>query len=172
MTRREIRRGVSADWPALAEIFWRSVHEGAAPRYDAAQRAAWLPDRPAPEDMAARLADQIVWVAEEGGRVTGFVTLRRDGTLDLAYVLPEARGTGAAAALLVVLENHAAATGLRRLTVRASDMARPFLARHGWEVVAPAPQTWAGVVIPATDMARTLALRRARTDPPPPLSRK
>jgi putative acetyltransferase len=156
MTPREIRRARDADWPAIADIFWRGVREGAAPCYSEAQRRAWLPDRPDPGAFAARLRDQTVWVAEEANRVTGFVTLRADGYLDLAYVLPERRGTGTAGALLAVLENHAAVRGVRHLTVRASDMARPFLARHGWTEVAPAPQTRDGVVIPATDMARTL----------------
>ncbi|PWJ18305.1 GNAT family N-acetyltransferase [Jannaschia seohaensis] len=157
MILREIRRARDADWPEIAEIFWRGVQEGAAPRYSEAQRRAWLPARPEPSAFAARLGEQAVWVAEEGRRVTGFLTLRADGYLDMAYVLPEMRGTGTAAALLAVLENHAAAQGLRRLTVRASDMARPFLARHGWTVIAPAPQTRDGIVIPATDMARALA---------------
>lgn len=156
MTGREIRRADPADLPRLAEVFWRGVREGAAPRYSEAQRRAWLPERPAPEAFAARLADQTVWVAEEAGRLTGFVTLRGDGWLDLAYVLPEARGTGTADALLAMLENHAAAAGLPRLTTRASAMARPFFARHGWDVSAPAPQTRGGVVLEATDMVRDL----------------
>ncbi|WP_167766862.1 GNAT family N-acetyltransferase [Jannaschia formosa] len=142
--------------PAIVEILWRGVREGAAPRYDAAQRAAWLPQRPEPDAFAERISGQTVWVAEEAGQVTGFVTLRADGYLDFAHVLPEQRGTGTADALLAMLENHAAAQGLRRLTVRASDMARPFLARHGWTVVAPAPQMRDGIVIPATEMARAL----------------
>ncbi|UWQ17262.1 GNAT family N-acetyltransferase [Jannaschia sp. M317] len=154
--RREVRRATPADLPAITGVFWRGVHEGATPRYDAAQRHAWLPERPTPAAFADRLGDQAVWVAQEGEIVTGFVTLRGDGYLDFAYVLPEVRGTGTADALLAVLENHARVRGLTRLTVRASDMARPFLARHGWTDAAPAPQVRNGVTIPATDMARAL----------------
>lgn len=154
---REIRRGRSADAPALVELFWRGVHEGAAPRYTEAQRRAWLPARPDPLAFAERLAPQEVFVAEEDGVAAGFMTLTRRGLLDLAYVAPEMRGTGLAGALLAVLENHARSRGLSQLTTRASDMARPFLARHGWYDVARAPQVRAGVVIPATQMARDLA---------------
>ena len=88
--------------------------------------------------------------------MTGFVSLRPDGLLDFAYVLPEMRRTGTAAALLAVLEAHAAARGFERLSTRASDMARPFFARHGWRVEGPAPQDRDGTTVPATDMVRDL----------------
>ncbi|WGH79090.1 GNAT family N-acetyltransferase [Jannaschia ovalis] len=153
MTGWTVRRGGAADAVALARIFWRAVHEGAAPRYDAAQRAAWLPAPPAPAAFADRLAPQAVVVADGRDDPIGFMTLGPSGHLDPAYVLPEWRGTGLADALLAVLLNHAATAGLTRLTTRASDMARPFFARHGWQVVAPAPRIRAGVVLPATDMA-------------------
>ncbi|MGB3554654.1 MAG: GNAT family N-acetyltransferase [Jannaschia sp.] len=153
---REVRRGIPEDIAALTDILWRGVHEGAAPRYTAEQRRAWLPERPTPEAFADRLAGQTIWVAEEAGRLTGFITLRDDGYLDFAYVLPEMRGTGTADSLLTVLENHAAARGLDRLTVRASDMARPFLVRRGWHVTAPEPQVREDVTMPATEMARDL----------------
>ena len=153
----DVRPGGAADAGTLAGIFWRSVHEGAAPRYDAAQRAAWLPARPSAEAFAARLEGQRVWVAERDGAATGFATLRPDGYLDFLYVLPEARGDGTAGALLAAVEAHARGAGLRRLTVRASDMARPFLARRGWAAVGDAAQVRGGVTIPATDMARALA---------------
>ncbi|WP_298434123.1 GNAT family N-acetyltransferase [uncultured Jannaschia sp.] len=152
----EIREGRAADLPALIEIFWRGVHEGAAPRYDDAERVAWLPARPDVAAFAQRLADQTVRVAERDGAPVGFMTLRGDGYLDLAYVAPEERGQGTADALLAVLENGARAAGHTRLTARASDLARPFLARLGWTVVAPAPQVRDGVTIRATDMMRDL----------------
>ena len=155
---REVRAAAPADREAIADIFWRGVSEGAAPRYDAAQRAAWLPERPDAAAFAARLAGQRVWVSA-GRAPTGFATLRADGYLDFLYVLPEHRGDGTADALLAVAVNAALAAGLGRLTTRASDMARPFFARHGWHAVAPAPQTRGGVTVPATDMALTLSAR-------------
>lgn len=153
----EIRRGKPGDIPALIEILWRGVHEGAAPRYSTQQRAAWMPRRPSPADYADRLAGQVVFVAEQDGSPTGFMTLRADGYLDLAYVMPEARGNGTADALLAVLLNHARVSGLIALTARASDMARPFFIRHGWQATGPAPQVRDGVTIPATDMILPLA---------------
>lgn len=153
---REIRRGGAADLPVLADIFWRGVHDGAAPKYTPAQRHAWLPDRPHGDGWTARLAGQAIFVATQDGTHTGFMTLKPDGYLDFAYVLPDARGTGTADALLAVLMNHAAVTGTLDLKTRASDMARPVFARNGWHAVGPAPQMRQGVVITATDMAMSL----------------
>ncbi len=154
---REIRRGRADDIPALIDILWRGVHEGAAPRYSAQQCRAWMPVRPTPEGFAIRLAGQAVFVAELDGVPTGFMTLRGDGCVDFAYVVPEARGTGTADALLAMLVNHARISGIGTLTARASDMARPFFARHGWTTIAPAPQVRDDVTIPATDMTLPLA---------------
>ncbi|MCK0165993.1 GNAT family N-acetyltransferase [Jannaschia sp. S6380] len=147
---------MSDDVPALIDVFWCGVHEGAAPAYDEGQRRAWLPARPSVEAFAARLDPQTVFVAEAAGRITGFMTLRPDGHLDLAFVLPDVRGDGTAAALLAMVENHARVAGLTRLETRASDMARPFFLRHGWTVLRPAPQLRHGVTIPATEMSRDL----------------
>lgn len=150
---REIRRGQSSDLPALTLIFWRGVHEGAAPHYTSSQRAAWLPRQPDPAALGARLEDQTVLVAAQEGVPVGFITRTPAGHIDLLYVLPEMRGGGAADALWVVMLNDALNNGLAGLTTRASDMARSFFVRNGWSVVADAPQTRAGVVIGATDMA-------------------
>lgn len=153
---REIRRGHPDDLRDLIDVFWRGVHEGAAPRYTRAQRRAWLPYRPDPDVWATRLAGQDVFQAEEDGTRTGFLTLTPEGYLDFAYVLPEVRGTGTADALLALLMNHAQVRGLRRLTTRASDMARPFFLRHGWDIIGPDPQIRDGLTLSSTRMALSL----------------
>ncbi|MEM7488117.1 MAG: GNAT family N-acetyltransferase [Pseudomonadota bacterium] len=149
----EVRRGGPADIPDLTGILWRGIHEGAAPRYSAAQRRAWLPEPLSSDAYAARLAGQALFVATRDGAPVGFMTLRADGYLDYAHVLPEERGRGTADALLAMVENHARAQGLARLTVRASEMARPFLARHGWQATGDATTIRDGVALPSTHMA-------------------
>lgn len=129
-----IRRGRSADWPRLGQIFYRSVREGAGPEYDEAQRAAWMPAEPEPVAWAERLDAQRVWIAEREGEAVGFMTLREDGHIDLAFVAPEAIGTGVAHALYDVLEVAARAAGMKRLTSDASARARVFFDRRGWRV--------------------------------------
>ncbi|MEM8822636.1 MAG: GNAT family N-acetyltransferase [Pseudomonadota bacterium] len=150
----EVRRGNMSDVPALIDIFWCGVHEGAAPKYGPAQRRAWLPARPTSEAYAARLAGQTIFIAERGGTPVGFMTVSQNGLLDFAYVLPAERGQGTADILLAMVENHARASDIGRLTTRASDMARPFLARWGWRVTGDATVMRNGIAIPSTHMAR------------------
>lgn len=121
------------DAPALAEIFFRAVHEGAVDYYTARERAAWAPRDALPPDWADRLGRQMTQVAEtDGFSPAGFMTLGHDGHLDLAYVAPEAMGTGVAAALydrLLVLAREA---GMTRLETEASHLARRFFLKQGW----------------------------------------
>ncbi|MDJ0827010.1 MAG: GNAT family N-acetyltransferase [Rhodobacter sp.] len=129
MTR--IRRYRSADAGALAEIFFRAVHEGARTKYTEEERQAWAPTRPSPEDWARRLDGLITFVAFESGSLVGFMSLRSDGYLDLAFVLPEWMGKGVADALLRCLESEARRCGIGLLTTEASHLARSFFLRHG-----------------------------------------
>ena len=128
-----------ADAAALRRVFWRAVQEGAASAYDLRQRDAWARAPEAPPDWPDRLGRQITLVAEttdgDGGPL-GFMTLGHDGHLDLAFVLPEAMGGGAAAALHDRLLAEAEARGIDRLTTEASHLARRFLLKQGWSEIA------------------------------------
>ena len=129
-----VRDAGPADAEALGELFLLSVREGAAPRYTASERAAWMPAQPTGAAWADRLAKLDVVLAEEQEKKLGFMSLGADGYVDLAFVHPDARGTGVADALYAVLHSRALAANIPRLTTHASLMARSFFARHGWEV--------------------------------------
>jgi putative acetyltransferase len=122
------------DRAAARRIYWRAIMEGTAGRIGAAERAAWAgspePDFSNPD----KLLDQWCWIAEEDGRPTGFMSLCRDGLLDMAFVIPEVMGKGTAAALYDTLLARARAEGLARLTVLASPFSRSFLLRRGWRL--------------------------------------
>ena len=95
----------------------------------------------APEDLGApdpaeRLAlwtrilgrDDPVWVAEEGGRIVGFVALEGEHLTEL-YVDPVAQGAGVGTALLA----QAVAAGASELDVLAGNgHAQAFYAARGW----------------------------------------
>jgi putative acetyltransferase len=124
-----------------ALIYWRAIMEGSTHYLTEAERLAWAvspePDRTEPD----KLLDQWCWIAEEDGRPTGFMSLCHDGLLDMAFVLPEARRGGTAAALYDTLQAKARAEGLTRLTVVASEMSQRFLSRRGWTVDHEGPET-------------------------------
>lgn len=131
-----IRRFRSDDSAPLRTIFRRAVLEGAAAHYTPAQLHAWAdaPNAAGPcwED---RLGQHITVVADSPDGPTGFMTLGRDGYLDLAFVLPEATGTGVADALHDRILAEAAQLGLTRLSTEASLRAEGFFTRMGWTLL-------------------------------------
>lgn len=130
-----LRRYRPDDRAACHQVFYRAVHEGAAAAYTAPQRAAWAPRPTHDPSTPDRLADQLAWLGEDAqGKVAGFMTLRPDGYLDMAFVLPEARGKGLAAELYTQILADATAQALPCLTAHASLLMRPFLAKRGWQV--------------------------------------
>lgn len=155
-----IRPYRAGDAPACHALFYRAVHEGAAARYTPEQRAAWAPHAVLPAEIEAsfdqRLSGQITWVAEEAGRIEGFMSLRQDGYVDYTYVAPERMGTGLAGELYKKIKASARKLGLKRLTTEASHLARPFFARRGWELMAAQQVDRQGVRIPNFTMKRDL----------------
>ena len=157
-----VRSYAAGDAPALGEIFHRAVHEGAAGRYSAEERAAWSPRVPDTLKWQDRLAEAETVVAEGPDGPVGFMSLYLDRAyLDLAFVLPEAMGKGVAAALYAVLETRARATGLTRLTTEASLLAEPFFARQGWQIVKRQRVERLGVMIPNAVMEKDLVAGEA-----------
>ena len=151
-----IRKFEFADADGCADLFYRAVHEGAAAKYSADQRCAWVPVRPDAAQFAAKLGAQRCFVADDGA-IQGFMSLTDEGYLDMAYVHPTQRGTGLAGQLYAAVLNQAHNLRLRRLTTHASLLARPFFARHGWEVDAPEEIERNGVLIPRFRMFLSLS---------------
>lgn len=151
-----IRPFHSSDAAALAALFYESVHKGARRAYDAAQRRAWAPRVPDAAAWRDRLSAQTVLVAERDGDPVGFMTLREDGRIDLAFVAPAAIGQGVARALYDEILQEARQAGMPRLHAEASLMARPFFERQGWSVIVPETVVRDGVSIPRFRMEKRL----------------
>ena len=132
MTKTRLRRATPADFEALGCVMFRAIHEGPSP-YSRAQRIAWLAAPNSGADWAERMAAQHV-VLGEADEITGFMTLTDTGYIDLAYILPAARGRGLFAGLLGGIETEARRIGLTRLTTHASLMAQPAFARHDFAI--------------------------------------
>jgi putative acetyltransferase len=157
-----VRDYVKDDRAACALVFYRAVREGSAHIYDAAQLAAWAPSPLPDPDQPDRMLDQWCWVAERGDGVVGFMSLDHSGYLDMAFVLPEEMGKGTAAALYTPLLAKAHAMGFARLTVIASPLARPFLAKRGWVVDRPEDMTADGQIYAVFHMSLDLSEGPAR----------
>ena len=141
-----VRQYIDADCAGCMNVFFRAVQIGAAGAYDQAQRDAWCPEIPqASQENCDRLAGADSVVAELDGTVIGFMSLEKDGHLDMAFVAPEHMGQGVAGALYDQLFAKAQHRGLCRLNTEASHLARGFFARKGWQVVKPETVTRRGV---------------------------
>ncbi|WP_309666020.1 GNAT family N-acetyltransferase [Tabrizicola sp.] len=139
-----IRPYVADDWQAADLVYYRAIREGTGDIYSEAQRIAWAPDPILGDDTPDKLLDQWCWVAEAEGRMTGFMSLCPDGLLDMAFVIPEARGDGTAATLYDTLIAKARAETLPRLTVIASPFSHRFLLKRGWQVDSDGPEVHDG----------------------------
>lgn len=73
--------------------------------------------------------------------------LEADGHIDHLYCLPDAAGTGVAAALYGEIEAAARARGIARLYTEASEPARRFFLKRGFAVVERNDFEIAGVAI-------------------------
>jgi putative acetyltransferase len=127
-----LRPFVPADARRCAEIFRLSIEELAAEDYNADQREAWASRADDEDAFGARLSGSLTLLAVVDGAVAGFASLRGADAIDMLFVDPEFARQGAGAALIAALTKLAEARGAKRLTVEASDAARPLFERHGF----------------------------------------
>jgi putative acetyltransferase len=149
-----VRAYAAADLDRLIALFRDSVRGIARRDYTLDQLLAWAPDEVDQESWRLRLAASNSWVAAEGERVAGFITLEPEGLIDMLYVDAELQGRGVATALLRRLETAASSRGLARLFTDASVTARPFFARRGFSVIAAQTVARCGVELRNFQMAR------------------
>ncbi len=142
-----IRRFRDDDTVAAAELYFASVRQGTRGFYDEDQRQAWAPDVPNTTYWHRKLTSQTCFVAEAADRLLGFMTIDRKGHIDLAFVAPDAIGTGVAWRLYQAVEAEAGAKNLARLNVEASHLARRFFERQGWSVIREKSNTRRGVAL-------------------------
>lgn len=121
------------DCPALAHLFYETVHTVNAAHYSPAQLDAWAPA--CGPDLAAwdkSFRAHLTLIAELDGKLAGFGDMDTAcGYLDRLYVHKDFQGRGVATALCGALEQAAAGP----VTTHASVTARPFFARRGYRVL-------------------------------------
>ncbi len=144
------------DAAPLGELMYLSVRDGAARHYTAAQRHAWISEPRVGDQWQLRLEAATTFVAEDGDGLAGFMTLATDGYIDLAFVRPDCLGRGVAVGLYQRLETRALELGLARLYCEASDLAKPFFLRQGWQLIATQQVAANGVMLRNHKMEKRL----------------
>ena len=127
-----IRPYRSADCPALAELFYETVHAVCARDYAPEQLDAWATGEVDLAAWDASLLAHRTLVAVEGETIVGFADMDGSGYLDRLYVHRDFQRRGVASALCDALE---AASAAETFTTHASLTARSFLEHRGWRVV-------------------------------------
>lgn len=89
--------------------------------------------------------------------MVGYGDLESDGHIDHLYCRPEAAGTGVAATLLEELITRARDSGIERLYVEASELARGLFERRGFTVLHRRDFDVRGVAIHNYAMEKQLA---------------
>jgi putative acetyltransferase len=127
-----LRPYLPADAHRCAEIFRSSIEELAADDYDEDQREAWASRADDEQAFGARLSEALTLLALIDGAVAGFASLKGADQIDMLFIDPEFARKGAGRALVEALTKLAQARGAKRLTVEASDVAKPLFERQGF----------------------------------------
>lgn len=155
----EIRAFRDSDAPALAAIFFASVREIGRRHYTADQVAAWAPGVPDADDFVRRASDGRTFLVAigEDGQPIAYGDLEADGHIDHIYCSPEAAGRGVARKLYEELERVARSAGINVLFVEASEPAKTFFLKQGFESIGPNALALNGVEIHNYRMRKALS---------------
>ena len=152
-----LRPYVPADARRCAEIFRTAIEELAADDYDAEQREAWASRADDEAAFGKGLAAMLTLIAVVEGEAAGFASLKGADVIHMLYVAPEYARLGAAAALVDALTKLAGARGAKRLTVEASETAKPLFDKLGFAAQSRNVVEVGGEWLANTTMTRTLA---------------
>lgn len=132
-----VRPYAPRDAAAMADLYQRSVRALGPADYSPEQVAAWAGGGATAERFAELMVDgrRGLVAVDDGDQVIGFTDVEADGHIHFLYVAPEAKGSGAAGALLDAVEAIAAEAGTVRLYSEASEAARRFFVRRGFIVL-------------------------------------
>lgn len=129
-----VRPFTDSDAPALARILFTAVREIASAHYTAEQVIAWAPVLPSPDRFRERASDgRTLLVAVDDSDVpVAYGDCEADGHIDHLFCLPTYSRQGVAAAVFQELERVARMAGIGRLYVEASEPARRFFCKQGF----------------------------------------
>ncbi|MBO0695247.1 MAG: GNAT family N-acetyltransferase [Verrucomicrobia bacterium] len=131
-----IRRATPDDALAIATLYHDTVKKINSRHYAPAQIQAWAGATPDPQKWLERQTTRTTFVDEQDGIIRGFAELENNGHIGAVYVHADYQRKGIASALLKKVEEEAVARGANCLLTDASVTARPFFAKHGFEIVA------------------------------------
>lgn len=127
----QIRRYTPADCPAMAALFYDTVHRVNCRDYTPEQLDVWATGQVDLESWNRSFLAHHTLVAMKDGILVGFGDMDSTGYLDRLYVHADYQGQGIATALCDALEKAVPGP----ITTHASITARPFFEKRGYAVV-------------------------------------
>lgn len=129
------RQAGPGDLPAMQNLFVNTIREVCKADYADSQVQAWSAGSGNKRRWDEMIAQQYVLVACSGDELTGFISLRHDGYVDMLYVHHDHQREGLASALYGRIEQKAMEWTLTFLMSDVSITARPFFEHNGFYVV-------------------------------------
>jgi putative acetyltransferase len=151
-----LRPALPADFADLAILFQASIEELSLDAYDDAQRAVWAAKADDEAAWAKHLAGCLTLIAEEDGEPVGFAAMRDNSIIENVHVHPDMAFMGVGAQLIDALERLAAARGVAKMSVAATDNATAFFERVGYVAVRRSALSAGDQWLPATVMEKAL----------------
>ncbi|UBF27834.1 GNAT family N-acetyltransferase [Kovacikia minuta CCNUW1] len=130
-----IRTYEKGDTEELMQLFYDTVHEVNIQDYTQEQVNAWAPDNMSLEAWSEGFEDRFVYIAEEGGTISGFGELEPNGHIARFFCHKAFQRQGVGSQILNQIEAQAKSLGLLRLFTEASITARPFFEHKGFVVL-------------------------------------
>ena len=156
-----LRPYLPQDAAVLADIFRASIEELTEDDYTPPQQEAWAAVADNEQAFTARLGKQLTLIGTLEGSPVGFASLQDNKIIDMLYVHPAVAGQGIGTMLYDALEKLASARGASELTVDASDSAREFFLRRGFEPYRRNTISVGNEWIANTTMKKTLPAKRS-----------
>lgn len=128
----ELRYYQSEDLPAMAALFYETVHHVNAKDYSPEALDAWADGTVDLNAWDQSFRAHVSLVAVEGKKLLGFADMAANGYLDRLYVSCSAQRQGVATALVQALE---ARVQVQYYVTHASITAVPFFKSMGYHVV-------------------------------------
>lgn len=123
------------DNKSMVQLFYNTVHTVSAKDYTEKQISVWAPDSIDVDTWCRPFAEDDTLIAEERGKIIGFVNMDNTGYIDRLYVHSDYQGQGIASMLIRQVESLAQRKSLSELRANVSITARPFFLSLGYREV-------------------------------------
>ena len=131
----DIRPYQETDIPAIARIYFNTIHRINSRDYTQEQIRAWAPTIYSNSYWSERFRKKQVLVAESRNNILGFAEFEPSGHIDCFYVHHEYQHKGIGSALMARVEQQFRALNVHRSFAEVSLTARAFFESRGFRVV-------------------------------------